>query len=100
MTPFLPRTQGEAPVTQIDEKVLAVLDQPRINSEIESLTGLLRYDVSKALKRLHAQGKIISLGATTSRKHMRLAAAIERLFHMVYDLQSELNALPIQRSRR
>ncbi len=70
-----------------DAKVFAVLDKPRTNKEIESRTGMKRGVVMRTLRRLSAQGKIVSVGTTRSRRHMRLVTAIERLLIMVEDLQ-------------
>lgn len=72
---------------QIEEKVLKVLDEPLTNIEIAQRTGIRHQDVGKALKNLRASGRIVSYGATTDRKHIRLAAAIEILFSEVVKLK-------------
>ena len=80
-----------------DERVFRALRRPMRNDGIAILTNLHRSDVSKSLKRLRAQGRIVSFGSTSDREHMQLATAIERLYGMFGEIVGEIDALPIKR---
>ena len=74
-------------------KVLAVLNKPRINRDIEKLTRLSKADVSKTLHRLREQGEIITVGATRATRHLRVSAAIEMHVHDMHDIRRRTGAI-------
>ena len=83
-----------------NRKVLAVLNKPRINRDIEKLTRLSKADVSKTLHRLREQGEIITVGATRATRHMRVSAAIEMLVHDMHDVRRRTGAIEAKLGNR
>ncbi len=81
---------------RVDERVLALLVKPLIKGDIVTRTGLSYPAVQAALNRLRQAGKIVSKGATASRRHMRLATALDQLLREVKTLRHEVNDLKLR----
>ncbi len=78
----------------IENHILKVLDRSSLtNIQIAILTRIGHKKVSKALKQLRNKGMIISRGATSARRHMRLATAIEQNLTEVLNLNTRLRLL-------
>ena len=76
-----------------EEKVLGCLSGPLTNVEISKRTRLSSVEVSKTIRKLSKKGEIISIGYTTSRKHMRLASAITIALDRLRDIDRRVRVL-------
>ena len=67
----------------IKEKVFEVLVSPMTNVDVYKKLNktIPKKDVDRAIRDLRSEGKVVSLGWTAARKHMRLSTAIEELFY-------------------
>lgn len=80
-----------------EEKVLSVLNRPLTNIEISKRTRLNSIEVSKTIRKLSQKGKVVSIGYTSSRKHMRLAAAITMVLDRLRDVDCRVRVLEKQK---